>query len=261
MNKRQYVELARAAVSDLEERGVPLTDSVKSAAADMGLNNEQTRRLAEFTNTVAHLHLFDKQAEDKYIEFELVDPDAITAAPTSVCAEKVASEVDLQDFFLDLPNERRPQIKTASNGDEIAAYLKATSPVDPATQPYANGRSAKVAMRMQKIARELELQTMQEYERYLDGVRKLAFELERATEAEKRAFVSDVRGLYREGAEHILTTLDVVNHKLQVGEIKEASVFPFESALTRQFGELVDDRQRVLDTGAGYKRAISAVGV
>lgn len=260
MNKRQYVELARAAVSDLEERGVPLTESVKSAAADMGLNTEQTRRLAEFTNTVAHLHLFDKQAEDKYIQFELVDPDNITTVPVSECAEKVAAAVDLQDFFLELPDERRPTVKTASNEEEISAYLKATSPVDPAEKPYANGRSAKVAMRMQKLARELELKTMQEYERYLDGVRKLAFELERSTEAEKHAFVADVRGIYREEAENILTTLDVVNHRLHVGEIKEASAFPFESALTRQFGELIDDRQRVLDTGAGYRRATEAVG-
>ena len=263
MNKRDYVRLARAAVSDLDERGVALSDSVKSAAADMNLNSEQTRRLVEFTNTVAHLHLFDKESEDKYIQFDLVDPDEVLpSAVVPDCEEKVAhAEPDMQDFFLDLPDEKRQQVKTAADEtDATSAFLAATSAVDPQERPYANGRNLQAAQRLQKIASELEMRTVMEYERYLDGVRKLAFELERRTDEEKRAFVEDVRGIFRDGADNVLITLDVVNPKLQVGEIKEASAFPFSSTLTQSFGDLIVDRERVLDAGRGYKYIAARIG-
>jgi hypothetical protein len=260
MKKRQYVELARAAVSDFAERGVPLTESVKSAAADMSLNDEQTRRLAEFTNTMAHLHLFDKQADDKYIQFDLVDPEALTTPAAPVCEEKVAAETDPRDFFLGLTNERTPQIKEAHDQSEATEYLAATSPVDPSERPYANGRNYKTAMRMQKLARELELETMVAYERYLEGVRKLAFELERTPSNDKTAFVANVRGIYPEAAESVLVQIDVVNPKLQLSEVKEAAALPWSSPLTDRFGDLIVDRQRVLDTGRGYKKVAAKIG-
>jgi hypothetical protein len=163
-----------------------------------------------------------------------------------------------EDRVGELPSSREPLTKTAFDHVGAEEYIAATSPIDATERPYANGRNYKVAMRMQKLASELEMETMMAYERYLGGVRKLASEIERTHD--KEAFVANVRGIYPESAESVLMQMDVVNPKLQLTEIKEAAAYPWESPLTRSFGDLIVDRQRVLDTGQGYRDVVARMG-
>lgn len=260
MNKKQYIELARAAVSDLDNNGITLTESVKSAAADMNLNSEQTRRLAEFTNVIAHLHVFDKKADDKYIEFDLVDPDVVAAPQEAPACEKVAAaEVDLCDFFLDFERPSTSEKVASAEHEAALAVIRQTDPVDAVARPYAGHRSYKIAARLKKTARALEIQTRSEYERYTEGVQKLAYDLERELPEEREIFTAAVRGLYKD-AEVVLAAVDSFNPKLQVSEIKTATAFPSATALTQSFETLIVDRQRVLDTGRGLRHLQARLG-
>ena len=96
MRKKDYIQCARAALKDFTDQGVPLTTSVKHAVEERRLNDDQARRLVEFTNTIAHLNAFDKQAGDKYIAFDLVDPRNVICSAPAFEAEKTAAVVDIK---------------------------------------------------------------------------------------------------------------------------------------------------------------------
>jgi len=250
MNKSEYVRVARAAVCDFEEKGVSLNDSVKSAAADMSLNTEQTKRLVEFTNTIAHLHLFDKRAEDKYIQFELADPDAVLASDEGPCAcAKVASVDDPSDFFLPL-EVRQPMMEKVASDEAVEER-----------QPMPLKHRQHMAMRLSKLARELDIETQVAHSMYLDGVSDLAFTLRRTNAEEKLAFVKSVRSMFPDAADNVLTQLDVADPAIEVSHEKTASSWPIESDLTRTFAGLVESRQHVIDAGRGYKYVADRIGV
>ncbi len=251
MLKSDYIRMARAAVSDYEERGVALNCSVKQAAEEMQLNTEQTRRLVEFTNTVAHLHLFDKKAEDKYIEFALADPDVVLAPESvEVSVMKVAHVSDPADYYLPLTQPVAPVMEKAAS----------VSVRD--TEPMPLHRRQKLAMRMTRVSEELEMEVRIAHHDYLEKLADFSKTLLLTSPEDKVAFISSARGLYGQDADHILVQLDVSDSRLEVSHEKVAAAeFPIESKLTSGLGELVDARSRVLEAGRGYKYVTDRIGV
>jgi hypothetical protein len=57
---------------------VPLNDAVVKLAQECpGISSEQIKRVVEFANRTTYQHLFEKQAGDKNVEFQIADPSEV----------------------------------------------------------------------------------------------------------------------------------------------------------------------------------------
>lgn len=70
-------KFANEIAKEYVEQHTPILDSVLSFCQDNKLNPEQIRNLVQLVNTLIHLLLFETKTDDKIIEFEPLDPDAI----------------------------------------------------------------------------------------------------------------------------------------------------------------------------------------
>lgn len=253
MRKQDYIQCATAALKDFEDRGIPLIQSVKQAVDERELNNDQARRLVEFTNTMAHLNMFNaKEAADKYIEFDIVDPASVVcAAPIELDGLKTAAAMDNSDFYLDLPDMRTSREKVASEGLlETQIALTATSP---STDPYAGTRLGDTALRLHKTAEALRLEVLGAYSSYLEGVEKLADMLARTNVPQREIDIKDARALHKEAADVILADVAALNPRLGVEHVKTASTWIFASAFTDAMTKVASARERAVEAGRGYK--------
>lgn len=96
-NDADYNKYAKAIVADFrKDQAAGMHDSLVKLASDTGLNPNETRRLVEKTNMTAHLSFFDKTSQDNYIEFDVIDPEAVIGelfgkvTPSGPVQEKVA---------------------------------------------------------------------------------------------------------------------------------------------------------------------------
>jgi hypothetical protein len=176
---QDYQKLAKAIVDDFVQQAVPLEDSVVKLAQDRALNAYETRRLLEATNLNAHLVLFEKMSEHKYVDFDVVDPE-------SVC-EKLFASPDPADhasgddgsifgktasLHLELPDERWEKL---SHGvaEKLAAEAFPT-PEAPAVDPYAGVKYHHAVQLTAKVAEELQMKARAAHMFYTDKVAELA---------------------------------------------------------------------------------------
>ena len=95
INEDLLLVTANQIVNGFMQEGEALTEGVKKKASEMGLNNDQTSRLIERTNSEAFLRVFPERT------------DFAVADPNEILGQKIAS-VD-------------------SNGKEVRSYKQATS--------------------------------------------------------------------------------------------------------------------------------------
>lgn len=125
--ENNYVKWARDAIAANDANGTPLEDSVVRVVKTAELNEEQTRRLVERTNTMMHMHRSMKMAESRtehrYVEFTAVDPESVIEKTRPV---KLAAAEYPQYGLRLVPNHEflNYEIKTAS---ELAALEKNAS--------------------------------------------------------------------------------------------------------------------------------------
>ncbi|HNW88163.1 MAG TPA: hypothetical protein PKN48_00740 [Bacteroidales bacterium] len=89
--------------------GIPMTTSLTKVASENGLNKHQISRVAEVANVEAYLTLI-KTASNKYIEFPVADPLAVSAE-----LSKTADAYDTSDY------EKCPESSTSAES-LFAAY-------------------------------------------------------------------------------------------------------------------------------------------
>lgn len=178
-NDTQYTKLAKAIVDDFVEREIALKAGVIKTANELSLNAHETRRLIETTNVHAHLTLFNKMADSRYVEFEIADPQEICDAvfggdsgAASTSTEKVAHEDSVADLYAPLPNERHLL--------KIAAYEKTASDTSvlgtppPTHGKYDGNRAYATLSYVNKVAAELESELRQRNFVYKEAVERFA---------------------------------------------------------------------------------------
>lgn len=182
LNDRDYNRMAKVIVSDTLCGQCSLNDGVIKQADANGLNPNETRRLIEHANTLAHLELFEKQAGDKYVTFEVAEPSVVlgalfetaldteTGAPTTMkCAMDAADR---------LPDEHGGVLYFAKEASAAPAPI-AEHDFD---SPYAPVRSLRPHYERVKhaaITEMLEDKLRQAHMRLTRGIRKIAEDLRR----------------------------------------------------------------------------------
>jgi len=72
---KELEKLGDGISKDYIQKNISLNDGLKKVAAEYGLNKQQLRRVAESANVATYLGLI-KNAEDKYLKFDLANADA-----------------------------------------------------------------------------------------------------------------------------------------------------------------------------------------
>ena len=107
LQRTDYEDLAKEAVDQMLDASVPLADSLVKISDSMGLAPDQIKALVQVANTLAHLDLFDRKADDKVVEFDPADPSDVVQRVVSSGPETIetpmSSEGRTTDFFSDLP--------------------------------------------------------------------------------------------------------------------------------------------------------------
>jgi hypothetical protein len=173
LNSQEYEKLASGIVNDYFTDEVPLTEGVYKVAEDMGLNPHQIKQLVWHANTRAHLDLFEKQSEDKTIEFPLANiEDIILRTYTPEGEEvKVASHGDpISDFFGDLPNTYMEKAADCVHDDE-------TPKGDPDKPKKAKDDKSRKILLIRKTAEEVSSRAQQSVFEYQEAVEGLRWEL------------------------------------------------------------------------------------
>lgn len=109
LTDRDFEQLANQVVDQYFTQNVPLTDGVHKVAEELGLTPDQVNQIVWQTNAKTHLTLFEKQAEDKVVEFPLADARTIverlyTSPEMSAMPGITGFDCDTtSDFYGDLP--------------------------------------------------------------------------------------------------------------------------------------------------------------
>lgn len=236
LEQADYEKLATEVVQEYLQSSVPLNDGVYKRASEMGLNPDQIRQLVWAANTKAHLDLFEKQAEDKMVEFPVADADYVLrrlytppeAQPLAVTSDKVAA-----DFF------SSPLPVTEKVAEEAVEEVKEVSP------KTAADRKAKQIILMRKAAEELEIQTEVAKEQYKQAVAELAREL-RKMGAQHDEFEKDAFSLH---GEEILPLLQDVRSAMNLKGALEAE------KIACSYERVVDTDSREMQKLAEIKKA------
>jgi hypothetical protein len=169
-NDRDYQKIASSIVQDFVVGAIPLADSVVKAAGEMHLNPHETRRLIEATNVNAHLTLFEKQADHKYVEFDIVDPtavlDTLFAAPTPAAVDPGVKTAHL--MFEELPDERWNEVR-----ERIEKTAAAAVPVMeevPERNKYAGLNGHYAIQTVNRVKEELENELLIRHIDYNDKI-------------------------------------------------------------------------------------------
>jgi hypothetical protein len=170
---RDYQKLAEAVVADFVSSSIPLEKSVIKMAQESGLNVNETRRLVEATNVTAHLTLFSKMAEHKYVEFDIVDPehvcDTLFADPSRALNTEGEEKLASYDLRLELPDERWEFVKERARELSDTA-LEKVAMADPVQDKYAGVRAHYAIDHAQRVEDELHTQLQIAYIGYQEKV-------------------------------------------------------------------------------------------
>lgn len=171
---RDYQKLAEAVVADFISSNIPLEKTVIKTAQDANLNVNETRRLVEATNVMAHLTLFNKMAEHRYVEFDVVDAehvcDTLFADPTGAMAcDSPSEKTAAYDLRLDLPDERWEDVKERARDLASVAFEKVAE-VETPRDKYAGVRAHYAISHAQKVEDELNTRLQIAYLNYQEKV-------------------------------------------------------------------------------------------
>jgi hypothetical protein len=260
-NDQDYQKLAKAIVDDLVERAIPLEDSVVKLATDQGLNAYETRRLLEATNLNAHLVLFEKMADHKYVDFDVVDPE-------SVC-EKLFASPDPRDhegsddmfgktasLNLELPDERWEKL-SFHLAEKLAAEAFPAPAVPEPVDPYAGDKLHHAVQLTTKVAEELKMRALGAHMHYTDKVAALAETFSYLSAMPFEEFEKDAHAIAdADRVVHILAKMREVNPRLpETAQVKTASArrFVVERKEHALFREVVAAYNEALDLALGYQ--------
>lgn len=192
-----YQKFAQEIVAEYVLESRPLQDGVVKRASESQMNAHETRRLLEATNLKAHLTLFEKMSDHRYVEFDVVDPkavgDLLFASPEPT---KTASALNIfpeANMGYTVPDEyweeRRPAAeKVASESvPEIAVEAAPTWDVY-----KVHG----ALLGTKKVAEEIDVAVTEAYWAYRDGVTKLASMFSRADSSDYGTFCQEAAKLH-----------------------------------------------------------------
>lgn len=203
ITKKDYESLAQKVADDYFDNGVSLTDGVLKIAEDKGMAPAQVRQLTWQANTKVHLALFDKKAEDKNIEFDLGDADAVLeqiysdVKPTEKEAQAREPSLDWSDFYGDL-----------SVMEKAASDKESVLPDDKVTNEALN-YSRHVAL-IRKVASELESRVLQSqiaYDESVQGINETTRRIQNHPDYDQRKFAQVRLDLQSRHGEEILPVL------------------------------------------------------
>lgn len=254
IDDKKYDRLAKDAVDAFTEDEVPLNDSVYKYAEAEGLLPDQVKQLVWRTNTLAHLTLFEKQAEDKNVEFEVADAQEILSRLYNNTEEKTASAYTTRakertvDFFT-LPVGGGDTEKTA------AVEPMAIPPFDDAMPMYASDRKDEAVLAARKIASELENRVYAAREDYYETLNTLEYELKKLashpTDSDRvYEFAHEAYTAHRDAGERVLADLSL---GVNAGMRKTAALADLSDPLHLLFKRAVDARTDVFKNAAALE--------
>lgn len=262
LNDNDYDCMAKAIVKEALCGGCSLNAGVIKVADARGLNPSETRRLVEKANTLAHLQLFEKRADDKYVTFEVADPSVIlgalfetsmdteTGAPTAMkCAADATSL---------LPDERRGYPSLVKEAQVADVRIPAHDP----DSPYAYVRSLKPhreKVRHQKIAEVLEDRVREQHRSLEHGIQKLAEDMRRVDAPTYRELAQgSLASAANEGTVYVLTKLSaLVRDGCDPGTVKVAA-YALETPWTKRVRALGGLHHELKRSVSAYKHHTAA---
>lgn len=258
MNDKEFQKLAKAIVCDYIESEIPLKNSVVKVAEQHDMNVHETRRLLETTNVRAHLSLFKEASDDKYVEFEVVDPDEVcgelfgrvSTPEESDCSEKVAAYVEV-DHHLELPDEHFNGVQ-----EEIEKVASEQVPIveEPEKKPYDGEAGYQAISLVNKVASELKSRIHQKYMDYEDTLEKIASNYSSiyTDKSDLREFEKDAQALYGEDATHVVhSVFDRLNE--QPDNVKIANHYVIEKPVHEKLASAVAQYRDLKDHINAFK--------
>jgi len=177
-NDKDYQRFAKSIVDTFVQQAVPLEDGVVKVADDRCMNAYEARRLLEATNLNAHLVLFEKMADHKYVEFDVVEPEKV--ASRLFASPDPDDHDDEPDFFgkvaslrLELPDERWDTLSHQVAEKLAAEAFPAAAEPEP-EDPYAGDKMHHAIQLTNKVAEELKMAALAAHMEYTDKVAALA---------------------------------------------------------------------------------------
>ena len=222
-----YEKLAKNVVNDFIEKEIPLADGVLKVASEMDMGPEHLRNLVQISNKMAHLRLFEKKAEDKFIEFEPADPRKILKAmfaKMSSETEKTAADEGYDrdaDFFGEF----------SMSSEETTKEAETTEPLSEEKLEHPHKRDISL-LALRKTAEDLHSRKLQAEFGYLEEMDKLAAEFAKLYGPDYDVFEKDA--LYHYG-EVTVPILGDIRSRLRMPEINIGS-----SDTTKKLARLVD---------------------
>ena len=255
-NDRDYQTLAKAIVTDFVQGGCPLEDSVVKTANDMSFNPHETRRLIEATNVNAHLTLFEKQADHKYVEFDIVEPqvviDRLFASPADTDGN-AALEKSASDLHLQLPDERWDRVR--ERVEKTAATLVPEVEEEPERKKYAGVQAHHAIQKVNKVKDELETQLYSRYLDYQEKVARLRTQFRLLDAMDFRQFEKDAHALYpAEDVAHPLMTLrDMMGIETEKNASYDTDAYVIERREHQFLKEAVEAYRQVREIADGLE--------
>lgn len=209
LSKKDYQKLAQAIVDDRFSCGTPLRESLVKVADDHQMNVHETRRLLEATNLKAHLTLFKEASDDKYIEFDVIEPEDVVqelfgrVEPSQGDrgpGEKVAAFKAVDQTHA-LPDEY-----AAEKYKDIEKVASASVPEveTPNKNPYSGDRGFKKVAKVNKVAEELHNAILEKKLAYEDAIDDIADEFRSVYSPDFREFEKDAYALHKTAASNVV---------------------------------------------------------
>lgn len=206
-----YEKLAKHVVNDFIEKEVPLADGVLKVASEMDMGPEHLRNLVQISNKMAHLRLFEKKADDKFIEFEPADPRKVLKA----MFEKMSTEIEktAADGGYDHDADFFGEFSVPSGETTKEAEIIEPLPEKRLEHPHKRDISLRT---LRKTAEDLDSRKLQAEYEYLGEMDKLAAEFAKLYGPDYAAFEKDA--LYHYG-EVTVPILGDIRSRLRMTEI------------------------------------------
>jgi len=227
IKEEAYTRLCEAITNAVDEKH-SLHDNLVKVARDQGMNSEQTRRLVERANTMAHLKQFQgagKSAASRQVVFETADAEKVIDAlglrgekeKTASAEPGLAFEVEARilgrehNFLLSDARE-----KTASTVTAAMLWPGSLADLEEAHQ-YVEEQDARVKMAArQRLERDAQEHLAAEDRRLhtegtllLAEAHKVASSLMRGTPAETKERLCDILALSSDASEKLATLASI----------------------------------------------------
>ena len=257
-----YEKLAKHVVNDFIEKEIPLADGVLKVASEMDMGPEHLRNLVQISNKMAHLRLFEKKADDKFIEFEPADPRKVLEAlfaKMSSETEKTAADGGYDrdsDFFGDFSV---PSEETTKEAEVVEP-----PPEKKLEHPHKRDISLQT---LRKTAEDLYSRKLQAEFGYLEEMDKLAAEFAKLYGPDYVEFEKDA--LYHYG-EVTVSILGDIRDRLRMPEIgigvtsnsteKQARLVDVETAEMDSLRKLLKFAGEAAQCGLGHEYLSQKLG-